>query len=226
MASEPRDPAAQLSGGPKFGFLRAIEPTGTTRVETLSDGVFAVAMTLLILDVKLPPLSHSISAAQYSALVFALWPKLVIFVCSFVVLTQVWIIHHYLFHLLKTCDQVLLFWNFLVLMFVTCLPLATSLAGEYPYFSLSAAIYAGNLLAMHLAYRGLWHHASRRDSLMKDNVEPAIMKSVRQRFDVYSVLVTVAFVVSYFTSIASIGLIVAYEFSMFFGQPLFKGRAV
>jgi uncharacterized membrane protein len=226
MASEPSEPAAQLPGAPKLGFLRAIEPTGTTRVETLSDGVFAVAMTLLILDVKLPPVSQSISAAQYSALVFALWPKLVIFVCSFVVLSQVWIIHRYLFHLLKACDQLLLFWNFLVLIFVSCLPLATSLAGEYPHFSLSAAIYAGNLLAMHLAYRGLWYHASRQDYLMKGDVDPAIPKSVRQRFDFYFLLVTGALVVSYFSSIVSIGLIVAYEFLMFFGQPLFKGRAV
>ena len=226
MASEPNEGAAQPPGAPKLGFLRAIEPTGTTRVEALSDGIFAVAMTLLILDVKLPPMSQPISAAQYSALVLGLWPKLVIFVCSFVVLSQVWIIHHYLFHLLKTCDQMLLFWNFLVLIFVSCLPLSTSLAGEYPHFPLSAAIYVGNLMAMHLAYRGLWHHASHRDDLMKGDLDPVIPKSVRQRFNVYFLLVTSALVVSYFSSFVSIGLIVAYEFSMFFGQPLFKGRAV
>ena len=62
MASEPSGGAAQPPGAPKLGFLRAIEPTGTTRVETLSDGVFAVAMTLLILDVRLPLMSQRISA--------------------------------------------------------------------------------------------------------------------------------------------------------------------
>ena len=226
MASERGEPAPPLPGPPKVDFLRAIDPTEGTRVEALSDGVFAVAMTLLILDVKLPRLPQGISAAQYSALVLALWPKLVIFLCSFIVLSQVWIIHRYLFHLLKTCDQVLVFWNFLVLILVSCLPLATSLAGEYPYFSLSAAVYTGNLLAMHLAYRGLWHHASRNDNLMKGHLDPAVVKSVRQRFNFYFLLVTAALVISYFSSIVSIGLIVAFEFSMFFGQPLFKGRAV
>src|SRR5262245_30083322 len=219
MASERGDP-------PNVGFLRAIEPTENMRVAALSDGVFAVAMTLLVLDLKLPRMPDDLSSAQYSALVFALWPKLVIFVCSFIVLSQVWLIHRYLFHLLKTCDQVLVFWNFLVLIFMCCLPFATSLAGEYPHFSLSAAIYAGNLLAMHLAYRGLWHHASRKDYVKKGNLDPAVPKSVRQRFNFYFGLVTVALVVSAFSSILSIGLIVAYEFSMFFGQPLFKGRAV
>src|SRR5215813_10723963 len=115
MASEPSAPPSRPPAPPKLGFLRAIEPGGTARVETLSDGVFAVAMTLLILDVKLPPMPRGLSAAQYSAVVFALWPKLLIFLCSFVVLSQAWIIHRYLFRLLKTCDQTLLFWNFVVL---------------------------------------------------------------------------------------------------------------
>src|SRR5262245_54775372 len=88
----------------KFGFLRAIEPTATTRVESLSDAVFAVAMTLLVLDLKLPPMSERMSAGQFSAQVFALWPKFVIFVCSFVVLSKVWEIPRYLCHLLESCD--------------------------------------------------------------------------------------------------------------------------
>ena len=74
-----------------------------------------------------------------------------------------------------------------VLIFVSCLPLATLLAGEYPYFSLSAAVYAGNLMAMHLAYRGLWYHATHRD-LMKGDIDPVIPKSVRQRFNVFFLL--------------------------------------
>jgi uncharacterized membrane protein len=145
-----------------FGFLRAIEPTGTTRIEALSDGVFAVAMTLLVLDLKLPP----------------------------------------------------------------CLPFATSLAGEYPRFSLSAAIYVGNLLAMHLVYRGLWHHATHRACLMRTDLDPAVRKSITQRFNFYSCLVIGALGLSYFDSMLSIGVIVAYQFSIFFGQPIVKGRAV
>ena len=74
--------------------------------------------------------------------------------------------------------------------------------------------------------RWLWHHASRKDNLMNGHLDPAVLKLVRQRFNFYFLLVTGALVISYFSSIVSIGLIVAYEFSMFFGQPLFKGRAV
>jgi len=225
MASEPSASGAQPLGPSKRTFPRAIDHAGTARVESLSDGVFAVAMTLLILDVKLPSMPRNLSSAEYSAVVFALWPKLVIFLCSFVVLSQAWIIHRYLFHLMKTCDQVLLFWNFLVLIFVCCLPFATSLAGQYPHFSLSAAIYAGNLLAMHLAFRGLWHHASRWDHLVSGDVDPVIPKSIRQRFNVYLPLVTGALVLSYFSSFLSIGVIVVYEFLMFFGQLVFRGRA-
>src|SRR5262245_41551756 len=91
----------------KYGSLRAIEPTATSHVGSLSYAVDAVAMTLLVLDLKLPPMSERMSAGQFSAQVFALWPKLVICVCSFVVLSKVWEIHRYLFHVLKSCDQAL-----------------------------------------------------------------------------------------------------------------------
>jgi len=227
-ASKSGDAAAQAQrhDAAKFSFLRAIEPTDTTRVETLSDAVFAVAMTLLALDLKLPRMSESISAGQYSAQLFAMWPKFVIFVCSFVVLSKVWEIHRYLFHLLKTCDQALVFWNFLLLIFVSCLPFATSIAGEYPHFSLSAAIYVSNLLAMHLVYRGLWHHVIHEDCLLKSDLDPAVRKAITQRFNFYFCLVMVALGLSYFSSVLSIGLIVVYQFSIFFGQPIVRGRAV
>ena len=150
----------------------------------------------------------------------------VIFVCSFVVLSKLWEIHRYLFHLLKTCDQTLVFWNFLVLIFVSCFPFATSLAGEYPHFSLSAAIYVSKLLAMHLVYRGLWHHLTHEECLMKSALDPAVRKAITQRFNFYFCLVMVALGLSYFSSVLSIGLIVVYQFSIFFGQPIVKGRAV
>ena len=147
MSSEHSEAAApsHRRGTPSFEYLRAIEPTSTTRPEMLSDGVFAVAMTILILDLKLPPLSPGISASEYFDVVFALWPKLIVFVCSFILLGRLWEIHRYVFYLLTSCHQTLLFWNTLVLIFVCCVPFSTSLAGEHPYFSLSAAIYAGTV---------------------------------------------------------------------------------
>ncbi len=226
MASVSSEAAAPSHGGsgPSFEYLHAIEPTTTTRPEMLSDGVFAVAMTILVLDLKLPPLSPGISASEYFDAVFALWPKFIVFVCSFITLGRLWEIHRYVFHFLKSCDQTLLFWNTLILIFVCCVPFSTSIAGEHPYFSLSAAIYAGNCLALNLVYRGLWHHALHGDHLVKGGLKPGIRKAVTRRFNVFFVLMMLALVLSYFNSLVSIGLIVVHQLVMFFMQPIFKGQ--
>jgi len=89
-----------------------------------------------------------------------------------------------------------------------------------------AKFYVSNLLAMHLVYRGLWHHLTHEECLMKSALDPAVRKAITQRFNFYFCLVMVALGLSYFSSVLSIGLIVVYQFSIFFGQPIVKGRAV
>lgn len=226
MASQHSETVTQpgLRGLSKFNYLHAIEPAHTTRVEGLSDAIFAVAMTLLILDVKLAPMSDDASARQYFGAVIALWPKLIIFLCSFITLGRLWQIHRVIFHLLKRCDQRTLFWNLLVLISVCLLPFSTALAGEHPYFSLSAAIYASNLLLVNLVYRGLWRHALHGDRLVQGDLDPAIRKAITQTFNVYTFLIFVALVLAYFNSLWSIGLIVLHQLVMFFAVPFFKGR--
>src|SRR4029077_9136131 len=106
--------------------------------------------------------------------------------------------------------------------FVCCLPFTTSLAGERPNFSLSAAIYAGNFLLLHLVYRGMWHHAL-HGALVRSDLDPAIPKAINQMFNVFLVLILVALALSYFSSLLSIGLIVLHQLVMFFGPAIVKG---
>jgi TMEM175 potassium channel family protein len=210
----------------KFEYLRAIDPTPKTRVEILGDGIFAVAMTILVLDIRLPALTNDISAAQYLHFVFALWPKLIVFVASFIALGRLWQLHRIIFHLLERSDQQLLFWNLLSLMFLCLLPVTTSLTGEHPRFSLSAAMYAGNVLMLNLVYRCMWHHASYQVQLLRSDFDPAISQVIARTFNVDFVLILVALVLSYLNSLLSIGLIVVHQLLMFFGPPLLKGRQV
>jgi uncharacterized membrane protein len=210
----------------KFEYLRAIDPAPKTRAEVLADGIFAVAMTILVLDIRLPHLTGDISAAQYLHSVLALWPKLIVFVASFIALGRLWQLHRNIFHFLERSDQQLLFWNLLSLMFLCLLPFTTSLAGEHPHFSLSAAMYAGNVLMLNLVYRGMWHHASYRDQLLRSDFDPAIGHVITRTFNVDFVLILVALGLSYLNSLLGIGLIVVHQLVMFFGPPMFKGRQV
>lgn len=209
-----------------FEYLRAIDPAPKTRVEVLGDGIFAVAMTILVLDIRLPAPSGDIAAAQYLHSVFALWPKLIVFVASFIALGRLWQLHRIIFHFLERSDQQLLFWNLLSLMFLCLLPFTTSLTGEHPLFSLSAAMYAGNVLMLNLVYRGMWHHASYQVQLLRSDFDPAISHVITRTFNVDFALILAALVLSYLNSLLSIGLIVLHQLVMFFGPPMFKGRQV
>ena len=213
-------------GATKFEYLRAIDPTPKTRAEILADGIFAVAMTILVLDIRLPPLTGDISATQYVHFVLALWPKFIVFVASFIALGRLWQLHRNIFHFLERSDQQLLFWNLLGLMFLCLLPFTTSLAGEHPHFSLSAAMYAGNVLMLTLAYRGMWRHASHQGQLLRSDFDPAIGHVITRTFNVDFVLILLALGLSYLNSLLSIGLIVVHQLVMFLGPPMFKGRQV
>jgi uncharacterized membrane protein len=213
-------------GATRFEYLRAIDPAPKHRAEVLADGIFAVAMTILVLDIRLPPLTGDISAAQYLHSVLALWPKLIVFVASFIALGRLWQLHRNIFHLLEHSDQQLLFWNLLSLMLLCLLPFTTSLAGEHPHFSLSAAMYAGNVLMLTLAYRGMWRHASYQDQLLRSDFDPAIGHVITRTFNVDFVLILVALGLSYLDSLLGISLIVVHQLVMFFGPPMLKGRQV
>lgn len=96
------------------------------RVEAFSDGVLAVAITLLVLDLHLDPGKGGSLVSQLAAS----WPSFVAFVVSFLVIGVIWVNHHSIFRLATTVDRVLMFWNLILLMFVTAVPFTTAtLAG-------------------------------------------------------------------------------------------------
>ncbi|KAA9106495.1 TMEM175 family protein [Microbacterium rhizomatis] len=97
-----------------------------TRLEAFSDGVLAVAITLLVLDLRLEPEQ---SGGLLDQLVAA-WPSFAAYVVSFLVIGVIWVNHHSIFRLATTVDRPLLFWNLILLMFVTTIPFTTAtLAG-------------------------------------------------------------------------------------------------
>jgi uncharacterized membrane protein len=112
------------------------EETGLSksRIETLTDGIFAVAMTLLVLNISVPQISsHSadIVGTELLKRLFDLWPKILSYAISFLILAIYWSGHHRQFHYIKHSDRVLVWINIMFLMFISILPFSTSLLGEY-----------------------------------------------------------------------------------------------
>ncbi len=138
------------------------------RIVNFSDGVFAIAITLLVLDIRVPDIPENMVAGELPAALLALWPKYLGYVLSFVVISTFWTIHHSIFRPIRAYDRGLLYLNFLFLMFVAFVPFPTSLLGEYGDRRLPVAIYAGTLAIGRLLLTAIHWYSTRNDRLLDE----------------------------------------------------------
>ncbi len=114
----------------------ASEESGTGRLEAFSDGVFAIAITLLVLDLKVPDLNGASPAALGAALLKQ-WPNYLTLFISFATILIMWVYHHRLFQTARKADTLLLFSNGFLLLLVTVVPFPTALVAFWnPYVAL------------------------------------------------------------------------------------------
>ena len=116
------------------------------RVEALSDGIFAIVLTLLIIEIKVPELHHFSEKGLFEGLA-SLVPLFLSFFLSIAVITSTWITHHFLFTTLaKIINRTLLYLNMLFLSFVCLLPFSSHLLGTYPESQLGVGFYSVNVM--------------------------------------------------------------------------------
>lgn len=154
------EPGRLLSRPTPPGGPTDAEVNETARLEAFSDGVFAIAITLLVLDLKVPHLPGVPLGRELASV----WPSYVSFLASFATIGIMWLNHHRLFCLIGRVDQGLLVSNALLLLGVTVVPFPTSLLSAYlggPDARTAAMVYAGTFLYIALAFNVLWRHASR-----------------------------------------------------------------
>ena len=136
------------------------------RLEALADGIFAVAMTLLVIELKLPEQTSVHMSRDLMVGVANLIPKFVAWIISFFVLGIFWFSHHRLFHYVRLVDAKLVWLNIVYLSFVSLMPFSSAIVGQYPQFLFSQAFYSANqmmlatlsiLISGHVfAHPGLW----------------------------------------------------------------------
>jgi uncharacterized membrane protein len=131
------------------------------RIVFFSDAVFAIAITILVLDIQIPP---NLVPGELPGRILDLGPKFLSYVISFLVLAIYWQAHHRVFRPIRTYDKTLLWLNFLFLMTVAFLPFPTSLVGEYSEEQVSVVIYAANaaLASLFLVSISWWATAGHR----------------------------------------------------------------
>lgn len=155
---------------------------GTVRIEAFSDGVIAIAITLLVLSIKVPAKATVDQQGLAHALV-ALWPSYIAFIISFISILLIWVKHHWMVSLIKKTDHAFLYWNGLLLFCITFLPFPTGLLAEYLLHAegrVATTLYCGTVLAISLAFKGLWRHATKDGQLLADNPSSAAAAEVKR----------------------------------------------
>ena len=140
----------------------------TGRVEAFSDGVFAIAITLLILEIKVPKLSHGSTSASLAKALLDLWPSYFAFLLSFFAILIMWINHHGLFNMVRRVSPGFLYANGFLLLLVSFVPFPTSLLAEYldgKALNTAAAFYCGTFIFISIGYNLIWQSVVRGDLL-------------------------------------------------------------
>jgi uncharacterized membrane protein len=150
------------------------EPVFSGRLLTLSDGVIAIALTLLVLQLDTPDvhaLAHPDSAADLAHELGKSLPQLFSYALSFYVIAQFWLLHRQVFRRWGEKEEGLAWMNFLFLFAITTMPFTSDLLGRFGNNPLAVDIFAVNLLVASLAIEGLMQLARRRGMLVTDNRE-------------------------------------------------------
>ncbi len=149
------------------------------RLEMFSDGVFAIVITILILNIHLP---ENTSTQHLGEALKALFPDILAYVTSFILIGLYWIAHHTSFHHIHKVNGVLLWLNMLLLLFVSFMPFPASLLGKYPTEPVPLMIYGINLMAANLvAFLMTWYTCYHPELL----TEPFLLKDFRKQFPIY-----------------------------------------
>ncbi len=154
------------------------EEIATRRLETLVDGVFAIAMTLLVLDIRLPEAAEMVNSHDLLLQLLVLAPKFFSFIISFVILGTFWAGHHTEFQYIKKLDHTLIWFNIFYLLFVSFLPFSASLLGKYTFNQTAVVVYGANLMMLVAIHYGMWQHARHHKNLIKENIDKRIDKLV------------------------------------------------
>ena len=190
--------------GPQEGRRVEGDSRSLDRILALSDGVFAIALTLLVLNIKVPEIPEDLVAEELPGELLDLWPKFLSYVISFVVIILYWIAHHSIFGVIKDHDRVLMWLNSLFLMCVAFLPFPTALLGEYGDQQLVVVIYASSLAVTRLLLSLVWWYVSDKPHLGNIDMDPSTMRAFSIRAWAIPLIFLVSIAISFFSVTAAV----------------------
>jgi uncharacterized membrane protein len=179
------------------------------RTEAFSDGVFAIAITLLVLDLVVPSRQEAAEAGLGHALAHD-WPAYFAYLVSFLIIGIIWVNHHTMFDKVRLVDRPVLFANLMLLLVVSLIPFPTRLLAEYLTAGrdshVAAAVYSATMLAMGLAYTALWLLLTRDAKLLQEGVDPRSGRIALRRFGIGNVFYLATIGLSFVNATATLAV--------------------
>ena len=178
--------------------------TGVRRLENLADGVFSIAMTLLVLDLRVPQLASTVSDGQLRASLGTLLPNFLSFILSFVLLGIYWIGHHMQFSFIRRTDRTHQWLNMLCLFLMVLVPFSAAMLGRFGTHRLAVIWYGGNIAAAAIAFQLHWWYATHNRRLVDPGLTDAIVKRLSERLYFSIIVYPLAMVIALFSTTASL----------------------
>jgi len=185
-----------------------VDEAGTTRLETFSDGVFAIAATLLVLELSV----EAASGPRLGHELLHLWPSYLAYATSFLTIGIIWINHHYCVETMARADRTLLFLNLLLLLVVGFLPFPTKLVAQYlqqPGEQAAVYAYDATFVVMAIVYNSWWRYASTGRRLIAEQVPDSTVRAITRAFNPGVPMYGLVFLVAVFSPLASVVLTLA-----------------
>jgi uncharacterized membrane protein len=169
----------------------------TSRIETLVDGIFAIAMTLLVLSIGVPDISSALTEGAFIHQLWLLWPKLLSYALSFWILAGFWRVNHQQFSFIKRSDTNLITITVFWLLFIAMVPFSTEIIGTFGQYFSASVIFQLNLFFAGVLYCVNWIYAARK-GLVDENMDESSKKQITRISMILPVLSIIALLLSYY----------------------------
>jgi uncharacterized membrane protein len=198
-----------------------MEEKETGRLEAFSDGVFAVAITLLVLSFQAPTTPSSLTDQALLISLSTQWPMIFAFVTSFATIGIMWINHHRLFNHIKRTDTGLQLLNLLLLLMIVFVPYPTALLAQqyakHPDQRYAAVLFNGTYWIMAICFNLLWRYASYHNRLLGKNADQRAVAAISRQYLFGPASYTITLVLTWISVPAS--LILNFILALFFAVP-------
>jgi len=173
-------------------------------ISLFSDAVFAIAITLLAIDIRVPQLAEDLVVIQLNNEIFGLAPKLISFILTFFIIGNFWISYHRIIYRIRRYDRGLIALNLLFLMFIVLLPFPNDLIGKYPTQQIAVFVYAVIIIATGLSLSLLWLHASRRRRLIDESLSADFIRRLTIRLFIAPCIFLISIPISFLNPLYSL----------------------